>query len=332
NRRRRSGAGPVIAAGGTVAARRPVLLFVLGMRRSGTSALTRALGLAGAALPPGMLGADAGNPRGYWEPRKALHINEQFLYRHGSSYFDPTLRLQEPGAVSPAEKAAFTRKIADYLRTLPAAPVVVIKVLHISVLCDAWFTAARATGYDVAAVLAVRDPREVNASLSKFMKASPQLSGALWLKYNLLAERDTRGLPRVFVDYPNLLEDWRRELARVSAILPIELNTGSAPEIDEFLEPGLRRQREAGPVTATFGTDWLPVVYEALQAAARDEPWDPAVLDRVLDEFRASEHGFRTALEDFRCQFNIRYRFSRRFMKPLYESVALAHGRKGTWA
>jgi hypothetical protein len=64
---------------------RPVLLFVLGMGRSGTSALTRVLSLCGAALPPGMLGADAGNPRGYWEPRAALGINERFLYRHGSS-------------------------------------------------------------------------------------------------------------------------------------------------------------------------------------------------------------------------------------------------------
>lgn len=321
----------ITPAGGHPSAR-PVLLFVLGMGRSGTSALTRVLSLTGAALPPGMMGADAGNPRGYWEPRKALHLNEKFLYRHGSSYFDPTLRLQEDGAVSATEKAEFTGRIAAYLRTLPAAPVVVIKVLHISVLCDAWFEAAQTAGYDVAAVIAIRDPQEVNASLSKFMRASPYLSSALWLKYNLLAERDTRGLPRVFVDYANLLDDWRREVARISAILPIELDTGNAAVIEEFLEPTLRRQRQCGPVTETFGADWLPSAYQTLRAAARDEPWDPAELDRVLAAYRASEHGFRTALEDFRGQFNVRYRFSRKFMKPLYESVALAHGRKGTWA
>ncbi|MGV0838519.1 sulfotransferase family protein [Mycolicibacterium thermoresistibile] len=302
------------------------------MGRSGTSALTRVLSLAGATLPPGMMGADAGNPRGYWEPRKALHLNEKFLYRHGSSYFDHTLRLQEDGAVSDAEKAEFTDRIASYLRTLPAAPVVVIKVLHISVLCDAWLEAARRTGYDVAAVIAVRDPQEVNASLSKLMRASPYQSNALWLKYNLLAERDTRGLPRVFVDYANLLEDWRREIARISEILPIELDTSNAAEIEEFLEPGLRRERQCGPVTDSFGTDWLPIAYQALCAAARDEPWDQSALDRVLDAYWASERGFRTALEDYRGQFNVRYRFSRKFMKPLYESVALAHGRRGTWA
>ena len=75
------------AQGGT--ATRPVVLFVLGMGRSGTSALTRVLSLCGATLPTGMMGADAGNPRGYWEPRAALRLNEKFLGRRGSTYFDP---------------------------------------------------------------------------------------------------------------------------------------------------------------------------------------------------------------------------------------------------
>lgn len=322
----------VSAGGGTGTQQRPVIVFVLGMGRSGTSALTRVLSLSGATLPPGMLGADANNPRGYWEPRAALHLNEKFLYRHGSSYFDPTLRLQAEGAVSDAEQAAFTADIAAYLRTLPDAPLVVIKVLHISVLCKAWFDAARMTGYDIAAVLAVREPQEVSASLSKFMKATPQLASSLWLKYNLLAERETRGLPRVFVDYGNLLEDWRRELKRISAILPIELDTGDKSAVDEFIEPGLRRQRDSGPIAEPFGTDWLTASYEVLRAAARDESWDESELDRVFTAFQAGEAGFRTALDDFRGQFNLLYRFSRKFMKPLYEGVAIAHGRKGTWA
>jgi hypothetical protein len=41
------------------------VLFVLGMARSGTSAMTRVLSLSGAALPPGMIGAAKANPRGF---------------------------------------------------------------------------------------------------------------------------------------------------------------------------------------------------------------------------------------------------------------------------
>ncbi len=311
---------------------RPVIVFVLGMGRSGTSALTRVLSLCGAALPAGMLGADSGNPRGYWEPRAALHLNEKLLYRHGSSFFDPTLRLQEEGVLGEDKKAAFTAEIAAYIRTLPEAPLVVIKVLHISLLFNMWFEAARLAGFDVATVIAVRNPQEVSASLSKLMQASPQLSSALWLKYNLLAERDTRGLPRTFVDYSNVLDDWRCEMKRISEVLPVDLDTGDGSAVESFLEPGLRRQRRGGPVAEPFGTDWLSVVYRELQAAARDELWDQSVLDRVFAEYRASEHGFRTALEDFRGHFNVPYRMSRLFMKPIFEAVGLVHGRKGTWA
>ena len=93
-----------------------------------------------------------------------------------------------------------------------------------------WFEAARQAGFDVAAVIAVRHPQEVIGSLEKraasqnYVQASPELTSAWWLKYTLLAERDTRGVPRVFVEYANLLEDWRREVKRISAALEIDLS------------------------------------------------------------------------------------------------------------
>ncbi|HNA50429.1 MAG TPA: sulfotransferase family protein, partial [Mycobacterium sp.] len=58
---------------------RPTILFVLAMARSGTSALTRVLSLCGAALPAGMLGANKGNQRGYWEPRESIYLNLRIL-------------------------------------------------------------------------------------------------------------------------------------------------------------------------------------------------------------------------------------------------------------
>ena len=97
------------------------------MARSGTSALTRVLSLCGGTLPAGMVGANAGNPRGYWEPRAATYLNEAILRRHGSAWYDPSLRLQEEGAFDAEEKAACIAKIGAYLTTLPAAPLVVIK-------------------------------------------------------------------------------------------------------------------------------------------------------------------------------------------------------------
>ena len=81
-------------------------------------------------------------------------------------------------------------------------------------------------------------------------------------------------MPRVFVEYANLLEDWRREIKRISAALAIDLDTRDEGAIDEFLTPNLRHHRNCGPVTEPFGADWMSAAYEALGAAARDEPWD----------------------------------------------------------
>jgi hypothetical protein len=322
----------VTPAAQTGTAARPVAVFVLGMARSGTSALTRVLSLCGGTLPAGMLGASASDPTGFWEPRAAVYINEAILHRHGSAGFDLTLRLQEEGAFDAEEKAACIAKIRAFLTTLPAAPLVVIKDPKITALSGMWFEAARMAGFNVMAVIAVRHPQEVTASFAAAVRASPEFASALWLKYSLLAERDTRGLPRVFVEYANFVEDWRREVKRISVALAIDLSTRDEAAIEEFLTPDLHRQRHCGPVAEPFGADWISAVYEALRAAARDEPLDESALDRVYEAYRASEHGFRTAFKDFH-RFRRLFRLLRpAIVKLILEVLALAHRRSGTWA
>jgi hypothetical protein len=305
-----------LPAGQTGNAARSVALFVMGVSRSGTSALTRALSLCGGTLPAELAGANASNPLGHWEPRAAIDINEAILYRHRSSVHDPTLRLQEDGAFDAEEKAPCIAEIGAFLTKLPAAPLVLIKEPRITALPDLWFEAARQTGFDVAAVVAVRHPREVIASLAARDGTSPELASALWLKYSLLAERDTRGLPRVFVEYANLLDNWRREITRISFALAIELNSRDEGAIEEFLQQDLRRQRHRGAVTDLFGTDWISAVYEALRSAARDEPWDESALDRVFDAYRASEHDFRMVFDDFRDHFDFNSELQRSVFRP----------------
>ena len=137
----------------------------------------------------------------------------------------------------------------------------------------------------------------------------------------------------MFVEYANLLDDWRREITRTSAALAIDLNTRDESAIEEFLKPDLRRQRHCGPVTELFGTDWNSAVYEALRAAARDEPWDRSALDRVFETYRASEHVFRPAFEDYRGVSDVLFRhFQPSILKLVREVIAMAHRRSGTRA
>lgn len=313
---------------------RPMILFVLGPQRSGTSAITRVLSLCGGTLPAGMLGADTNNPLGYWEPRAAITLNESILRRHGSNWYDPSLRLLEDNAFRPVEKADHIARIAAYLATLPAAPLVVIKEPRITTLSGLWFEAARLAGFDVATVIAVRQPQEAVKSIAKSWHVSPALASAIWLKYNLLAEQYTRGVTRVFVEYANLLDDWRREVKRISVTLPNELSTGEEQAVEDFLRPDLRRQRHTGPVADLFGTDWVSAVYEAFRAAAVDEPVDAPTLERVFESYRACERDFRLAFQDFHGLSNsMLFRvFPPVIAGPVMEILAMAHRRRGTWA
>ena len=290
--------------------------------------------MCGATLPAGMMGADEGNKRGYWEPRAVLMLNRGILERHGSAWWDPSLRLLEEGELDADEKAAFVAEVTAYAKSLPAAPLLVIKDLQINTLADMWFEAVRSAGFDIATVIAVRHPQQVAASLSKLAEASPELASALWLKGNLVSERKTRGLPRVFVEYSNLLADWRGEIKRISEALKIDLRIQDEAAVDEFLTPDLHRNRDCGTVTDRFGTDWMSVVYEAVHAAARDEPWDESALDRVFEAYRASEHDFRVAFENSSGYARgALVRILRpSIVKPILEVVALLHRRKGTWA
>jgi hypothetical protein len=138
----------------------------------------------------------------------------------------------------------------------------------------------------------------------------------------------------VLVEYANLLDDWRREVKRISAALAIDLDTRDEGAIEEFLTPDLRHQGHGGPVTELFGTDWNSAVYEALRAAARDDPWDGSVLDRVFEAYRASEHGFRTAFEYYRgLSDSVRFRLFRpSIVRLIFQVKAMAHRRNGTWA
>ncbi len=56
-------------------------VFVLGMHRSGTSAVTRLISLLGLSLPPeeDLVQATAKNPKGYWESESLVAFNERLL-------------------------------------------------------------------------------------------------------------------------------------------------------------------------------------------------------------------------------------------------------------
>lgn len=285
------------------------VVLVLGMMRSGTSALTRVLSLAGCTLPRSVFGATLWNRTGLWEPVDAAILNLQFLHRHGIRFPSPTLQRYEDNALGNGDSEAYITKIRSLLAGYPKAPVLVIKEICITELVTFWLEAAHREGLDPRVVIVVRDPQQVHASLNSFPSVKPQgrtsqqYVNALWLKYNLLAERGSRGVPRVFVSYAKLVHHWRAEMRRIAEALSLDLTANEAA-IDHFLDPALQHQRHSEPVLDTFANSWMSRVHTIFSGATEGRPVETQVLDDVLQAYTETVGAFRMVLDEASEGFN----------------------------
>jgi hypothetical protein len=229
------------------------ILFVLGMHRSGTSALSRVLSLCGASLPPNLVPASTDNPTGFWEPRRAVELNGAFLASQQSSMFDPSLSLQI-GAASEKSRGDFVDAICSYLRGLDAKRLLVVKDPRISVLFPYWSSAAKECGYEVKVVLVFRNPYEVAMSLFARERMATGQALALWANYNLVAERDSRPFSRVFVSYEELLTDWKGLVSRCATQLglPLASTPRASTAVADFLTPDLRHHALGASVVVKY--------------------------------------------------------------------------------
>ncbi len=261
------------------------LVLVLGMGRSGSSALCRVLALCGGVLHESLLGASDHNERGHWESLEALHLNEAYLEAHGSSWHDVGLGASDHVAAYPPCSDDLIARIRVLLRGRTEGAFLLIKEPRITALADAWLLAARLEGLQVNVVVAVRHPFEVCRSLARRESLPDAASVALWMKYNLLAEAKSRPYPRVFIGYGDLLADWRAQVGRVarSLVLPLAPDAGA---IEGFLSSGLRHNRVAGEAWARPNRSDVGTLYAILRAAAGDVPIDPAACDSLLRLYR----------------------------------------------
>jgi hypothetical protein len=120
---------------------------------------------------------------------------------------------------------------------------------------------------------------------------------AAWLNVALVTERAGRELPRSFVRYSELIEDWRSALGRVSTQLRLGLDTDpdrAGHELDEWLDPSLRRSQVswADLEVPTWLRDLAEDAWRQLNLLV-DDP-DEAVAAARLDEIR-DEYGARYA-------------------------------------
>ncbi|MGB5832401.1 MAG: glycosyltransferase [Thiohalocapsa sp.] len=217
-------------------------ILVLGMHRSGTSALTRLVNMMGADLGPDFesIPANEENPKGFWERRDVRKLNDDLLSSVGSDWhhiadFDPT---QVPDEAS----QQFQRNARALLSRMGANRPWVMKEPRLCVTLPAWLPLLH---YPVC-LICVRDPVEIAQSLEARNGIPVPVGIALAQTYYRRLVSATTHLPRTVVNHRNLLSDPNGELHRLHERLERwgcrGLQLPSAADVLSFIESGLHRQ------------------------------------------------------------------------------------------
>lgn len=216
-------------------------LIILGMHRSGTSALARVLGLLGCYageegdFPP----ADEANPRGYWERRDVWAADEELLAALGGSW-DAVAEL-DPARLSAGDRERFESRVRAVVAKLDGQRPWVIKDPRLCLTFPYW----RPFLERPICLLIHRSPLAVAQSIAARDPIPLPVGAALWERYNLAALAASAGLPRLLVSHRELLADpvgtARRLLAELEALGVGGLALPSPEALHGFIDPALDR-------------------------------------------------------------------------------------------
>ncbi len=268
-----------------------IAVLVLGMHRSGTSALALTLNFLGLPIGRHLMLSGETNRKDYFENERLVAFNNRLLQQFGSRWDDP-LPLRQECFLSPTAQSA-VQDLAEILRAeFGEEPAVVIKDPRLCRLTPIWKEALGHVKRRTFAVLPLRHPLEVAASLEANDSLAEAPALAIWLQQVLAAERDSRGLPRSFILYDDLLRDWRGVARKMRDTLGLEWPRdpeSAAGEIDAFLSSEPRRRHSAPEdLSAEDAIKGFCSRAWAALSSPGVSPAEEAALDQITQELTAA--------------------------------------------
>ena len=192
-------------------------LVVVGMHRSGTSAITGTMAALGFNTPHAndLMVWHESNPE-HWESRTMVRVDDQLLRKMGGSWEAPPAR--EPGwetdpvIIERPDPDAVTVAAAAY----PDKGPLVWKDPRVCLLLPYWL---RVLPRPVAALLVWRDPLPVARSLARRDEMHLADGLALWERYNRTALEDLVGVDTYVCHYESVLADPQTEIGAIATWL-----------------------------------------------------------------------------------------------------------------
>ncbi|WP_370249922.1 hypothetical protein [Nocardioides sp.] len=277
------------------------LVLVTGSGRSGTSSVAGTLKRLGFAIPQPEVPTDENNPRGYYEPLWVADFHKYWLNGIGVRTIDTRPHAGDVAMadVTPEREAELRDWLAGELAGRADDDVVVVKETRAYWVYPLWERVAAAVGADLVSLTMLRHPAQVvrsrdTAYLSDFsdsMRRQRETANvAAWLNSVLVTEHATRGNPRAFVPYYDLLGDWRAAMTRACGQIGVPVGDLAAPHpVDDFLTTSLNRS--AATWNGLAVSEGLRTLAEATWEAAGRLVVDPddtgarADLDRLREEY-----------------------------------------------
>ena len=283
------------------------VILILGMHRSGTSAITRVVNLLGATLPKTLLGANEGNARGHWESQKIIEAHDAMLGDLGSDWRDFRILKHVIGT---RQKKTLIDTMADMIEAeYGSSETIVIKEPRICRFTSLYLDAIKSVGAKVHVIIPCRNPLEVMTSLQARDNMDEQSALFLWLTHMLEAEHDSRNISRSFVDYGDFLSEPLKETKRLIKDIPFTLpHTLKSVEtqIVSFVNPGLKRAtaRTEDVNQHPLAQEWIAECYQSflVLAAAPNSKTTLATLDRLRTAYYPAIDMIRSIQSDFTAQ------------------------------
>lgn len=220
------------------------MLIVLGMHRSGTSALSGMLRDIGLDAPKDLMPPTKDNPKGYFESIGVISENERLLSALGTSW-----RFDKPmprGWIDQQPAAEWRKAILRKLRaSFDGATFPVLKDPRLCLLLAGLRCWLQADAIDFRFVLVVRHPLEVVKSLLARAQdpIAKDASLHLWIESVLSAERHTRGFPRMVVIADDLFKTPDQVQAELQSFIDLNTQDGECEGFSSFVDPDLQHQR-----------------------------------------------------------------------------------------
>jgi len=258
-----------------------ICILVLGMHRSGTSALTGVLSLLDVYLGSELMKENFANEKGYFENNKLYRINEKLLAECNSSWDDTFYSKEKLNKLSSFDELKEAIK-AEF----EFSKIFAIKDPRLAFLFPVYEQVLKEMDVDVKVILPYRNPVEVASSLNTRDAMSMEKGMLLWGYHFLQAEKFSRGYERVFLGFDELMNNTAETIKKIDAKLHIDLYEkyeDNKEKIDDFLEPDLKHHN----ISIDNLSDNVPAIVK--KVLTLKDKFDKKVtykeFDKIYDEF-----------------------------------------------